>query len=187
MVSVLAGLAIAHLTRTGRRRWLAYLAAASVVVTPVVYAAAPAVWKSLSLPVPGRKDLPYRDPYAYWLRPWKGGEDSAGRFAREALASVPPGSLIIADSTSHPPLAWAQQVEKLRPDVRILHAARDADRDTVPVGWQNVFVVSNRPGYYPPWLDKAARLERDAPGAVVFRVVWHDASPGPRPTRDTDP
>jgi len=171
MVSILAGVGLGGLKRTVRSRWLGALALAGVAVTPMVYLAAPAVWRCLALPLPGRKDLPFRDPGRYWLQPWKGGEDSAGRFARTALEQVPDGSVIVADGTSRPALRWVQDVEQQNQGVTILAAAQ-ATPENVPVGRENVFVVSARPGYCPKWIREAADLRKDGERDVLFRVAW---------------
>jgi len=74
MVCILAGLGLARIVGPGRGKWMVPVAAASLVLAPIVYAAAPRVWGPLGLPLPGRKDLAFRDPARYWLAPWKGGD-----------------------------------------------------------------------------------------------------------------
>ena len=74
LLALLAGLGVGGAAGP-RRKVLIWLAAASVAAGPILYAAAPAVWRRLGGPTPGRADLPYRDPEAYWLRPWKSGEE----------------------------------------------------------------------------------------------------------------
>lgn len=172
MTSVLAGAGLAWLSRSDKRRWLAPAAAVSLLITPMIYAAAPKLWQAFSLPLPGRKDLPGRNPARYWLVPWKGREDSAERFARTALEQVPPGSVIIADSTSRPPLQLTQACHRIGLDVELPTDGRAA-RKRAPVGTPNVFVVSAKKHYCPTWILRAARLRKDSDDAVLFRVVWH--------------
>lgn len=51
------------------------------------------------------RQLPYRDEIRYWILPWKHNEDSAERFAREAIKRMDAtGGSLYADSTSAPPL-----------------------------------------------------------------------------------
>lgn len=173
MVSILAGVGVASICSLPGRKWLIWLVGASVVLAPIVYSAAPSVWGPMGLPLPGRKDLPFRDARGYWLQPWKNREDSAGRFARSALAEAPPGGTIIADMTCLPPLQWTQRVEGVGRDVRLLPVG-GATGAVIAAGTPDVFVVSRLRGSYPAWLDEAATLEKDDPQNVLYRAVWMD-------------
>ncbi len=170
VAAVLGGLGFAAAERRGGG--LPSAALAALLLGPTLYAVMPPVARMASLPVPGRKDLPFRDPARYWLSPWKGREDSAERFARAALAEVPGGATIVADSSSGPPLAWVREVEDVAPSVRVLVHPSPGE---LPPGTPDVFAVSDRPGYRPDWLAKAARLERPE-GALLHRVIWRDAA-----------
>jgi hypothetical protein len=181
MVSVLAGVGLGSL-RPRAYNWAAPVALASLLAAPALYAAMPSIARRAHLAVPGRKDLPFRDPTRYWLSPWKAGEDSAGLFARQALAGVPAGGTIIADGTSLYPLLWTRRVDGLGRDVGLLAGA---DPQQVPPGTPNVFAVSATRGYYPPWLAEAADLEK-APGQVLYSVVWRK-KPAPPDTRPGPP
>jgi len=167
MVAVLAGVGLGSL-RPRAYIWAAPVALASLLAAPALYAAMPSIARSAHLAVPGRTDLPFRDPPRYWLAPWKAGENSAGLFARQALAGVPAGGTIIADGTSLYPLLWMQRVDGLGRDVELLEGAGPQQ---VPPGAPNVFAVSATRGYYPPWLAEAAFLEK-GPGQVLYSVVW---------------
>ena len=171
VVAVLAGVGYGWLAGRPRLGWLAAAALGSVLIAPALYAAMPAVAKAARLPVPGRKDLPYRDPARYWLSPWKSGENSAGMFARAALEKTPSDGVILADSTSLYPLLWARELRGGRGPTVL--PAGQASRDAVTVGQANVFIVSDRPGYCPAWLRSAASFQKDRPDAILFRVVWH--------------
>lgn len=176
LVAILAGLGIGRLRRRRRTvRWVTGLAAASVLWTPAVYCAAPAIWRAANLPLPGRKDLPYRDPVSYWVQPWKHAENSAERFAREALATVPAGGIILADSTSVEALRWTQQVDGVGPDVTVQLGYRGPPEALMAA--KNVYTVAAMKGYCPSWILERARLVREN-GQVLYRVIW----PGPDTT-----
>jgi len=175
MAAVLAGVGLGSLPER-ILGWLAPLAMASLLIGPALYAVMPSVARWANLTVPGRNDLPFRDPARYWLSPWKARENSAGLFASKALASVPAGGVVIADSTSLYPLLWAQRVEGLGRGVRLLAGASPR---TVPPGTPNVFAVSAAPGYYPPWLAEEAALPERSPGQALHRVVWRRATGPP--------
>jgi hypothetical protein len=168
MVAVLAGVGLGSISPRAYNRVLP-VAMASLLAGPALYAAMPSIARTAHLPVPGRKDLPFRDPPRYWFSPWKAGEDSAGLFARQALTDVPAGGTIIADGTSLYPLLWTRRVEGLGRNVDLIE---NPSPRQVPPGTPNVFAVSAARGYYPPWLAEAAVLER-GPGQVLYSVVWH--------------
>ena len=181
MVTVLAGLGLARLCRGGRRQTLMLAVAVSLAVGPALYAWAPTIWRRLGLPLPVRKDLPFRDPWRYWLTPWKHGEDSAAQFARAAFRTAQPGSTVIADGTSYPPLAWSQRVEDLGRGVRLMRVAeaeREPQRQRLRDATGPIFLVSRMPGCYPRWLDAEARIEHDR-GQILLRVHWDDRAVGP--------
>jgi len=173
MVAILAGLGLAGVGAV-RGRWLRPLALASIVLTPCLYAAAPVVWRACNLPLPGRKDLPYRDPGRYWLSPWKAGEDSAERFARDALDQVASGGTIIADSTSIYPLLLTRSIEHRGQGVKLLSIG-EAGPQNIAVGRPKLYLVSDRPGYYPQWLARHATFRKDTDRDVLFRVLWREA------------
>jgi hypothetical protein len=170
MVSVLAGLGLAWVRSVASRARLVRAAAAGVLLTPVVYAVAPAAWQRAGLPLPGRKDLPYRHPAAYWLTPWKHAETSAETFARTALRRLPPGATLVADSTSLYPLRWVREAEGLGRRLRLLPLGR-AGPAAVPHGTRDVFVVSDRPGYCPPHVLAAAMVVWE-PRLATCGVRW---------------
>ena len=166
MVAVFAGLGLAHLGQAPSRRWLGVTAAAMLLATVALYAVAPSIWQGAKLPLPGRKDLAFRDAGRYWLTPWKQDENSADEFARAALARLPEDSIVIADTTSYIPLEWVRS--QSHSPVRVwLGATPDA---LIP-GQENVFVVSKAPSYHPAWLDEAAQFE-PYQGGLLWRVEW---------------
>ena len=181
MVAVLAGVGLGSL-RPRAYNWAAPVALASLLAAPALYAAMPSIARSAHLPVPGRTDLPFRDPPRYWLAPWKAGENSAGLFARQALAGVPAGGTIIADGTSLYPLLWTRRIDGLGRDVELLEGAGPQQ---VPPGAPNVFAVSATRGYHPPWLAESAVLEK-APGQILYSVVWRK-KPVPPESRPAAP
>ena len=181
LVAVLSGVALGRGCPPGRRGVLLLLVTVSVAAGPVLYAAAPTLWKHFALPLPGRKDLAYRDPGRYWLVPWKAGEDSAERYARDVLRQVPPGGIVFADNTALPPLRWVQRLEGLGPGVTVLKRLKEGLPPGVR-GRKDVFVLSTVRGHYPAPLDELARFAKDTPEAIVYRVVWKapgSVPPGP--------
>jgi hypothetical protein len=176
VVAVLAGVGCDRLASHPRAGGLAAVALGSLLLGPVLYAAMPVVARATNLPLPGRKDLPFRDHGRYWLSPWKAGEDSAASFARAALSQAPPDAVIVADGTSRYPLLWTRHAAGGSSRPAILSLA-EAHPTVVPVGTPDVFVVSSLPGYHPPWMRRAAAFQKDSQDAILFRVVWRRAGP----------
>lgn len=172
LIAVLAGLGMARAEQRWERSWQPALLVLTLLLGPIVYAAAPAVAHAAQVQLPGRKDLPFRDHARYWLSPWKAGEDSAERFATAALAEAPRGATIVADGTSYYPLALTAALDKRRPDVTLL---RDPSARVLAPGTPNVFLVSSLPGYHPSWMDRFADFRKSGDHGILFRVVWRTA------------
>ena len=141
-----------------------------------VYAMAPALAKRLAVPMGTRQDIPYRDDYTYFLRPWRTGYTGAERFAQEALGATEPNAILCADSTTVAPLLYMQEVKGLRPEVKIVsgtvnsQGAPRVDEQTIGSLLQKrpVYVVSRRPGYCPAFILAQYEL---AEAGVLWRVV----------------
>jgi len=160
------------------RRWMAWLLVALAIAPVGVYAALPSAARSAGFVFFERK-LPYRDPYAYFLRPWKCGDRSARRFAEEVLAALPENAILLPDTTASMPLKCLQDIEGRRPDVRLAdpYDARfeawaepywSGDANLLPQlreAGRRVFVVSDHPAYVPKWVRQYGRLE-------VFGIVY---------------
>jgi len=162
------------------RRWMAWLLVALALMPVGVYAALPAMARSAGF-VFFKRELPYRDPYVYFLRPWKCGDRSARRFVEEVLAALPENAILLPDTTSSMPLKCLQDIEGRRPDVRIVDPYDAKFEASVGPYWQSkadllpvarsegrrVFVVSEEAGYVPSWVLTYDRLERFGP---IFEV-----------------
>ncbi len=189
VVSLLAGLGLAEVW--GRRKLVRIAAVASLGLGPAGYALAPAVVGAVDLRLPGSaRRLPYRDHARYWLTPWKLGEDSAGKFAAEAIDQLgrrPEPTILFADTTSYPPLRWAAEEQGLPAGMRLVGGgARRLRRrlEEDPRGFwadvrregASVWVVSNVPGYCPAGLGPFVQPE---PTGVLYRVRAPGTLPGP--------
>lgn len=177
MVAVLAGVALGEFCPAGRRGWLIAVATVGAVLTPALLAIAPWACERFHVQPPGRDDLAYRDTARYWLHPWKGGEDSAERYGREAILEAPAGAVILVDSTIWPPLRWMQRVEGLGADVTLV--LRTLEIPGGLPGLDDVFVAATRRNSYPRGLEKLAEFRKDTPESLLYRVVWRGADSEP--------
>jgi hypothetical protein len=188
-----------ELASPARRRIVALLIA-SLALTPVLYAVTPWLLTRTGHSVRGTYHLPLRDENRYWITPWRFNENSAERFAREILRTVPPNAVILASGTVGPPVQALQQVEGLAPGVSVqtMLEADAATGLTEPVlermvedparaqrilGGRPLYVVANYPNpEMGPIMKSHTRL---APfGSLLLRVEFIDdppaaALPGP--------
>lgn len=104
------------LTSGTGRRWTCIALAALPALT---YEIAPPLLRARKINFGVSRELPYRDTYAYFLRPRKNGDDGAGRFLREALEQAAPDGAVMADSTILNPLVYVRDVEGVHPGVAI--------------------------------------------------------------------
>lgn len=153
---------------------------AALAMPPVAYRAASG-WlagpgsglAARALPV---RALPGRDPARYFLWPPSHLETSAAAFARRALASLPPGAVLLADHTPYQPLQYVQRVEGVRRDVRLVRVEPTDDlRAAAARGSRDAaerFLADDNAAYYD--------LPSLAPDCVVpYGVVYRVAPAGP--------
>jgi hypothetical protein len=104
---------------------------------PVLYGTAPSLARSAgatdqSLGIP-QVGTGVRDGLNFYINPNKHGDDSAYRFGRETLESLPPDAVIIAqwytDTDEYFVLRYFAVVEGLRPDVEMVGWPREEPID----------------------------------------------------------
>lgn len=98
---------------------------ACTLLSPLVYVVVPHVLRTRfpATTIIPQRSVRYRDPFDWFLKPWRLGDSGAERFAREVLAELPANTVLVLDSTQMPPLLYLQSAEDLRRDVRIVGAA----------------------------------------------------------------
>lgn len=152
---------------------------ASASLAPLAYLAAPEVVARLPsglVPVPTHA-MPYTDPLAWFLRPWRVGADGPARYARETLAELPSDAVLLASSTLAPPLLYVQHAENvaprvrvvttLRPDGETLTLARLAELATAGRLYVTTAPPRNIAAAHRQWIVEHCELYRAGP---VFRV-----------------
>jgi hypothetical protein len=177
MVAIAIGLGTQEIVSRVRRRTVPWLIVLFSLLPIGVYAMAPWLAEQRSLRIGTRQDIPYRNDYTYFLQPWKTGYAGAERFAAEALGAVEDDAVIWADITTVAPLLYVQEVQGLRPDVKIVSAvastqgAPAVNEETIAglLAERPVYVVSRTPGYCPMFLLEKYSL-------VKTGVLWRVAS-----------
>ena len=93
----------------------------SMVFLPIaVYSFAPGIAEGKGVNLGVRREIPHRNDYTFFLEPWKCNDKSPQLFAENAMASVEPDAVIIADGTTVYPLWYEQEVKGVRKDVDVL-------------------------------------------------------------------
>jgi hypothetical protein len=160
LVSISIGLGANTLQLQKNSKVLVFILLLCCTLPAGVYAVLPSMAKRMQFNIGTRNDIPYRDDYEYFLRPWKTGYKGAERFAEEALDLSDDNAVIYADTTTVGPLLYLQEVKGQRPDVKIVSGivnSKDAPKfneqtigklmDSGPI-----YVVSPRPGYCPQFV-----------------------------------
>jgi hypothetical protein len=176
MVSILIGNGANVLLRQKNLMLLTFIVLLFCILPVGIYAALPPLAKKMQLNIGTRNDIPYRDDYEYFLRPWKTGYKGAEQFAEEALDQVKDNAVIYADTTTVGPLLYLQEVKGKRPDVKIVSGiinSKDAPKFNERTIVQllkagQVYIVSNKPGYCPQFVLDNYDLSR---AGILWQVV----------------
>ena len=125
------------------------------------------------------RQVPYRDDYTYFLRPWRTGYHGAERFATEALDGVEDEAVIYADGTTVYALLYLQEVKSKRKDVSIVswHGSsnnlKHYNEDVIDklFAERAIYVVSAVAGYCPEFLLERYRFKEVG---VLWKAVGRD-------------
>jgi hypothetical protein len=176
LVSILIGLGTDILQRKKNPKVPVFLVLLFCILPIGAYAALPPMAEQMQLNIGTRNDVPYRDDYEYFLRPWKTGYKGAELFAEEALVLSEDNAVIYADTTTVGPLLYLQEVKGKRPDIKIVSGtinSKDAPkfneqtiRQLLEAG--PVYVVSPRPGYCPQFVLDQYNIVRTG---ILWQVV----------------
>lgn len=163
-VALFVALGIDIVTARIRSRWALVALVVLSVWSPAAYAAMPVFARRYAgslMPIPAR-DVPHRDTYNWFLRPWRLGDHGPERFAREMLQDLPESAVVIMDATLRHPVDYLQGRDRLRLDVRLSNApTRWNSREPINVtadtacDWISrglLFVSSTVPSYAPNWI-----------------------------------
>lgn len=179
IVSVLVGLGTHYFIVQRRRKILAYIVTVLVLLPIPVYVTTPIMAQKLDIRTGQKRQIPYRNAYTYFLRPWRTGYRGAEKFANQALDTVQANAVIFADSTTTPPLLYAQEVNGSRTDVKIIPGITSITSNGEPLELNDqtiaelladrtAYVVSPLPGYCPDFLLERYDFVR---AGILWRVV----------------
>lgn len=158
--SVIGGVGFNLLITQPERKILRRIVFALVLLPIPTYIIAPIVAQKVQFNLPTKRDLPYRNDYIWFLRPWQTGNHGPEKFANDAFRKAEENAVIYADSTTAPPLLYFQKVRQKRPDVKIIASVGNRknplefNEQTIEKLLKEtpVYVVSPVPGYCPRFL-----------------------------------
>lgn len=154
------------------------------LLPPAVYWILPDVARRAGLDIGSRSELPFRDPYRFFLQPWKTGENGPSRFAQACDDLTTPDDLLLIWSTVVRPIHYRMLTgrwdgARVLPE---LPTVPDAGRvnptsEELESTWQrgHVYVLT------PAWLQRfpgGADAYRVEPADVLYRVLPVAAGPG---------
>lgn len=199
MIALAAGIGLDVVCGISARWRGAALAAcaASVVLGPMFYAAAPGLVARYRPPGSlRRRALPFRDEVRYWLIPWKQDETSAQQFLQAAFDQAGPDAVILPDPACARPLGVYGRLHNEYAGVTVqvmgdpLPAYEQDPREfRRVVGDRPVFVTTYEANPAAQALQRDAVLEQK-PDQVLSRVLWKANEPesapvAPEPKVDT--
>ncbi|MBA7709785.1 hypothetical protein ES703_118710 [subsurface metagenome] len=120
LVSILIGVGFNSLITSPNRNILRWIVLALALLPVPTYIITPVVAQRMQFNLPTRADVPYRNDYKWFLRPWRTGYSGAEKFADEAFKELDPGAVVYADNTMVYPLLYMQEVKGRRADIKII-------------------------------------------------------------------
>jgi len=120
LVSALIGVGFDLLITTFKYKILCWIVFIFALLPIPIYIAVPFITEKFEINLPTRADVPYRNDYTWFLRPWKLGYHGTERFAEEVFETLDPEAVVYADNTMVYPLLYRQEVKGKRTDIRII-------------------------------------------------------------------
>jgi hypothetical protein len=176
LACVLVGVGIDLLISQPHHKILPYLVFVLALLPIPTYIIAPSRAEKLQFQLGTKREIPYRNEYRWFLRPWRTGVDSPALFANSIFDTADNNAIIWADTTTVPPLLYLQQVKGRRGDIKIVSSlissecSPEFNEKSIEklLSERSVYVVSPIAGYCPNFLLERYGFE---PAGVIWRVV----------------
>jgi len=119
---VVVALGVDRLVESRSSRIITAMLVLLASVAPMVYAIVPELLRARrpDFPLISRRNVPHRDRFDWFLKPWQRDNRGAQQFAREVLLDAPSHAVLVIDSTLSPPIYYLQSHDDLRHDVQIV-------------------------------------------------------------------
>lgn len=168
LAAVLIGIGARPILTTPRGR----VALFALALAPVaIYAAAPALLRATGKTIFDRA-VPYRDPYRFFLWPWKTADRGQRRYVGEVFEQLPPNAALFTSFTMRSMLEFVQLAEAARPDVRLIDASKELVELLTPRGiWSRPLYANDaEAGDFPGAIRELCALEK-------VGLLWRIAPP----------
>jgi len=161
MACIFLGVGCGAFVERFQNRYLPFVIIVLAFLAIPVYIVVPKLAERMKVSLGTKRQIPYRNEYAFFLRPWQRGNNSPERFVNETFDTLEDNSVIIADGTTVYPLWYGQQVLGLREDIKIVseHSSYKNPMDFVTaetldglLAEKSVYVVSAQKGYCPEFI-----------------------------------
>lgn len=165
-----------------QNRYLPFVIVILVFLPVAVYAIVPGLAERMEFNMGTKRQIPFRNEYTYFLRPWQMGNNGPELFAAETLDSVEDDAVIIADGTTVYALWYVQQILGKRNDVNVISQHGDYKNPIDFVTEQTldgllaekaVYVVSPQAGYCPQFILDDYNFVKSGP---VYRIQMASTS-----------
>jgi len=176
LASILIGIGFDLLVNRPRRKILTYLVFVLALLPIPAYIITPVLAQKMRFEFPTKRNIPYRNDYVWFLRPWRTGNHGPEQFTNEVFKTVEKNAVIYADGTTVYPLLYAQEVKNMRNDIRIAssHPNRKNpvvfNAQAVPqlLAETSIYVVSPVAGYCPAFLLEQYKFEQ---AGIIWKVA----------------
>ena len=173
LVSVLIGIGFNSLVTQPNRKILCRIALILALLPILTYIIAPVAMEKTQFKLPTKRNIPYRNEYIWFLRPWQTGYNGPEQFAEQALSNVEKDAIIIADGTTVYPLWYVQKVKGTFPNVKIVSEHGSYENPVAfptadTIAGRPVYVVSPVSGYCPGFLLERYKFVQKG---VLWKVI----------------
>lgn len=153
---------------------------ALLTLAPVgVYRLAPELVSRLDTQRQDVRYVPGPNSRYFVLWPPKTNYYDARAFAESALNDAPPDALLLADPMLASPMLFLQQVERVRPDVRVRFCCWDIEQALAAGAGRPIALADNAASVYP--IDRLQQEYDIAPHGVIYLLTPVQQQAFPRP------
>lgn len=152
-VSVYIGLGFAFIFTRRIIMW-AVVTVILLAAIPPTYVAIAQYARTHNSELGTRRHIPYRDTYTYYIVPWQQCQTGPRRFASEMMEKLPSNAIVMADSTTIPPLLYVYEIECARPDIKIFGLGEPKEEILAfTKSGIKLFTISDVKSCYPSWVE----------------------------------
>jgi hypothetical protein len=158
LVSVYIGLGFAFVCEKS--------SAVMIIATGLLLITIPPTYYAISKTAESRKvnlgnafEIPYRNVYEYYLRPWQNGQTGPRRLLTDVFAALPQGAVLMVDSTPYSVFQCGQEVEGQRQDLQVIDSLELNDKIKAAIAEKKrIFTLYDYP-QVAKWIEKKESIK----------------------------